>query len=52
MGQTAIHALIGQQITTGNTPVTVVAYSEGAVAASHEVSAWEPTSPVAFVLIR
>ena len=51
MGQTAIHALIGQQIKTGNTPVTVVAYSEGAVAASHEVSAWQPTSPVAFVLI-
>ena len=51
MGQAAIHDQINQQINNGNTPVTVVGYSEGAVAASHEVSVWQPTDPVAFVLI-
>ena len=36
---------------SADNPVTVVAYSEGAVAASHEVPKWGPNSNIAFVLI-
>ncbi|MDT5133822.1 MAG: hypothetical protein QOE41_3133 [Mycobacterium sp.] len=46
-GQAALH----NQITSSQTPVTVVGYSEGAVAASHEVSAVGPGKNVSFVLI-
>jgi hypothetical protein len=52
MGQNAIHqVLTTTHPPSPDNPVTVVGYSEGAVAASHEVSAWLPTSSVAFVLI-
>jgi hypothetical protein len=47
-GQSALD----KQITASPTPVTVVGYSEGAVAASHEVSALGTSNPnVSFVLI-
>lgn len=46
-------AAIDKQITNqpAGTPITVVGYSEGAVAASHEVSAVGPGQNVSFVLI-
>lgn len=50
-GQQAIAQQIQYQTGQGNTPITVVAYSEGAVAASHEVSALGPSNNVSFVLI-
>jgi PE-PPE domain len=50
-GQQAIAQQIQYQTTQGNTPITVVGYSEGAVAASHEVSALGPSNNVSFVLI-
>jgi hypothetical protein len=50
-GQQAIAQQIQSQTAQGNTPITVVGYSEGAVAASHEVSALGPSNNVSFVLI-
>ena len=50
-GQQAIAQQIQFQTAQGNTPITVVGYSEGAVAASHEVSALGPSNNVSFVLI-
>jgi PE-PPE domain len=47
-GQRAIDQQI---IAVGNTHITVVGYSEGAVATSREVSALGPSSNVSFVLI-
>jgi hypothetical protein len=42
---------LDNQIKTSPAPVTVVGYSEGAVAASHEVSSLGPSTTVSFVLI-
>lgn len=50
-GQQAIAQQIQNQTAQGDTPIIVVGYSEGAVAASHEVSALGPSSNVSFVLI-
>jgi hypothetical protein len=50
-GQNAIAHQIAYEQSQGNTPITVVAYSEGAVAASHEVSQYPSNGNVAFVLI-
>jgi PE-PPE domain len=49
-GQAGIHSAILASNPSAN-PVTVVGYSEGAVAASHEVPNWTPGGPVSFVLI-
>ena len=49
LGQQSLHAAITSPTTT--TPITVVAYSEGAVAASHEVAAPGLPAGTAFVLI-
>jgi hypothetical protein len=50
-GQTGIQKAIAASSPSAANPVTVVGYSEGAVAASHEVPNWTPGGPVSFVLI-
>jgi hypothetical protein len=51
MGQLAIEQQLLSNPPSNANPVTVVGYSEGAVAASHEVSKWAPTDNIGFVLI-
>jgi hypothetical protein len=48
-GQAAIAQQVSEQ--SGNTPITVVGYSEGAVAASNEVTASDLPTGTSFVLI-
>jgi hypothetical protein len=51
LGQQSIEQQLSTTPPSATNPVTVVGYSQGAIAASHEVSNWAPTNNIGFVLI-